>query len=214
MPFPSSGRTSLQEPCAPFLCQFVPLLWRCEAKLSKAELPLVGRGARGHKHSGSPGSNRSRQVSQPHPLASSSLLSPGISNPGFVSSWLRTPGEVSLCVPGLGCGVGCRHLHRLLGTRRHCGSGGKPTTSADAWLSASPTCVVQLVLKALEETRSKHTPLLPGPHVTQCSLDCDAQTPNFSFLPLGHNIVTCSGLFALQPSTLVLVYDLKSKEVS
>lgn len=57
-------------------------------------------------------------------------------------------------------------LRRLLGTRRRCGSGGKPTTSADAWLSASPTCVVQLVLKALEETLSKHTPLLPPGHMS------------------------------------------------
>lgn len=28
---------------------------------------MVGRGAQGHKYSGRPGSNRSRQVSQPHP---------------------------------------------------------------------------------------------------------------------------------------------------
>lgn len=57
-------------------------------------------------------------------------------------------------------------LHRLLGIRRRCGPGGKPTTSADAWLSASPTCVVQLVPQALEETLSKHTPLLPPGHMS------------------------------------------------
>lgn len=38
---PKFRGTSLQEPRAPFLCGFAPLLWRCEAKLSKAELPLL-----------------------------------------------------------------------------------------------------------------------------------------------------------------------------
>lgn len=65
-------------------------------------------------------------------------------------------------------------LHRLLGIRRRCGPGGKPTTSADAWLCASPTCVVQLVPQALEETLSKHTPLHPPGHMSpgECGLDC------------------------------------------
>lgn len=90
-------------------------------------------------------------------------------------------------------------LHRLLGIRRRCGPGGKPTTSADAWLCASPTCVVQLVPQALEETLSKHTPLLPPGHMSprECGLDCDTQTPKLSFLLLGHNIVICSSCLSL-----------------
>lgn len=58
-------------------------------------------------------------------------------------------------------------LHRLLGTRRRADQvGSPPDQRMDAWLSASPTCVVQLVLKALEETLSKHTPLLPPGHMS------------------------------------------------
>lgn len=46
---PKSRGTSLQEPRGPCLCGLAPLLWRCEAKLSRAQLvAFAGCHEQGH----------------------------------------------------------------------------------------------------------------------------------------------------------------------
>lgn len=99
---PKFRGTSQQEPRAHSLCGFAPLLWRCEAKLSKAELPLlvaVPTDTRTER--------RQRQLRAGKSVPIRSLLLrcvvPLVRHPEFLRhAGLQSPGKVSPCAPGSG----------------------------------------------------------------------------------------------------------------
>lgn len=102
---PKFRGTSHQEPRTHSLCGFAPLLWRCEAKLSKAEFSLlvaVPTDTRTERR------QRQLRAGKSVPIRSFLLrcVVPLGRHPGFLChAGLQSLGKVSPCVPGSGCGA-------------------------------------------------------------------------------------------------------------
>lgn len=102
---PKLRGSSLQEPRAPFLSRFAPLSWRCEAKLSKYELPLpvaVRRDTRTARR------QRQLRAGKSAPSCSPFLpsLVPLVPRPGLLRlTGLRPPGKMKHSAPGSSYGA-------------------------------------------------------------------------------------------------------------